>query len=293
MQQAGSTVVIDNGSSTVKAGFSGEDAPRVEFRNVVGRGRHAGVFKSATQAPVWLGEEAWQKRGMLLLKPPVEDGIVTNWDDMEKIWMDTFYTQLDVSPEDQPVLLTEAPHNPPANRERTAELMFETFSTPALSIELAAVLSLASTARKTGVVVDAGEGLTHTVPVYEGRAVRQAATQLNIGGRHLTDHLSKLLSRYQFNTPSERLILREIKERVCSVAPSAAQAADYHREKTYELPDGLVISVESELVMCPEALFQPLLLQVREGAKPTASTDPVVGIHECVYNSIMKVPYVW
>ncbi len=84
--------MIDNGSSTVKAGFSGEDVPRAEFRNVVGRGRHAGVFKSATQAPVWLGEEAWQKRSMLLLKPPVEDGIVTNWDDMEKIWMDTFYT---------------------------------------------------------------------------------------------------------------------------------------------------------------------------------------------------------
>jgi actin-related protein len=230
---------------------------------------------------------------MLILKSPVEHGIVTNWDDMEKIWMTTFYTHLEVSPEDQPVLLTEAPHNPAANREKTAEIMFETFSTPALSFELAAVLSLASTGRKTGVVVDAGEGVTHTVPVYEGRAVRHAATQLNIGGRHLTEHLIQLLSRYQFTTSSERLILRDIKERLCRVAPSAAHAADYHREKTFELPDGLVISMEGEVEMCPGALFQPLLLQVPEGsAKPTASTEPV-GIHECVYNSIMKVPYFW
>ncbi len=50
--------------------------------------------------------------------------------------------------------------------------------------------------------------------------------------------------------------------------------------------------MEGEVEMCPEALFQPLLLQVPEGAKPTASTEPV-GIHECVYNSIMKVPYFW
>lgn len=105
MQQPGTAVVIDNGSSTVKAGFAGEDAPRVEFRNVVGRGRHAGVFKSTTQPPVWLGEEAWQKRSMLLLKSPVEDGIITNWDDMERLWHHAFYNELRVPPEEHPVLL--------------------------------------------------------------------------------------------------------------------------------------------------------------------------------------------
>jgi len=255
-------VVIDNGSATVKAGLAGDDAPRCVFPSIVGRPKQQGAVKIDR----YVGWEAQYKKDQLNLQYPMEHGFVVAWDIMEEIWHHTFYNELRIAPEEHSVLLTEKSHGPKANRERMTQTMFETFSVPAMYVAIQAVLSIYSTGRLTGIVLDSGDGVTHAVPIYEGYALPHAIKRLDLGGRDLTDYLMKMLNeRGHSFTIADRELIRDIKEKLTYCAEDFDQEmktvdTSDEVEKKYELPDGQVITLRSERFQCPEPLFNPSLI---------------------------------
>jgi actin-related protein len=276
-------IVIDNGSGMCKAGFAGDDAPRSVFPCIVGRPKNTEVMVGVNYDDCYIGDDAQMKRGILSLRYPLDHGIVTNWDDMEKIWHYTFYNELRVTPDEHPIMLTEAPLNPKANRERMIQIMFENFNVPSVYVSIQAVLALYASGRTTGCILDSGDGVTHTVPIFEGFLLPHAVKRLDIAGRDLTDYLVKLLTERgnNFVNSAEKEIVRDIKEQLTYVAfdyddEMIKSVETTMLEKTFELPDGRVITLGNERFRCPEVLFQPNLIGKESN-----------GIHTQIFNTVM------
>eukprot|EP00455_Lapot_gusevi_P039308 TRINITY_DN4405_c0_g4_i1.p1 TRINITY_DN4405_c0_g4~~TRINITY_DN4405_c0_g4_i1.p1 ORF type:complete len:403 (+),score=66.51 TRINITY_DN4405_c0_g4_i1:101-1210(+) len=274
------SVVIDAGSNMCKAGFGGDDAPRVVLPTLVLRPRK-GMMWGSQQA--YVGDEYQGRRSKANLKRPIENGVITNWDDMETFWRHVFHNELRIAPEDHTILLADAPLSSQAQRQRTVQTMFETFCAPAVSLISQSILTLAASGLSTGLVLHSGHGFSHAVPVHNDTIDRTAIERTDISGEKLITYLVDLLAErgYALTSLAEREIVRDIKEKLAYVAVDFDQEMSLGegswQDKKYELPDGQELSIGKECFRCPEALFQPALAGVE-----TAS------IQQIIFDSIMR-----
>ncbi len=129
-------IVIDNGTYSIKAGVSGQEQPLCIIRNLVGDFIHKAIpgtehFDKHSVIGDGIKNE---NRSVLKLRRPMERGQVTDWDMMSEVWNHIFFEKLkdEIKPDEEAVLITESILNPKGNREKAAEILFETFNIPAI-----------------------------------------------------------------------------------------------------------------------------------------------------------------
>ncbi|OMJ89705.1 hypothetical protein SteCoe_8069 [Stentor coeruleus] len=253
-------LIIDSGSSTIKAGLAGDKIPSLTIPSFVGRAKFPHTLKKRT-SDTYVGFEAERNISQLKLRYPISRGKVENWADVEELWK-YVYSALSLTTNAQPVIISETSFNPCENREKTAEIFFETFNVPGMLLASQGILSLYSTGSTTGVILDCGEGTTQITPIYEGFSIAQAITRMDLAGKDLTEHLIRLLMRsgYSISSSHDIELARTIKEQKCYVSPAKIDMnspLEKALPESFTMPDGRIIPLANERYLAAEILFTP------------------------------------
>jgi len=270
-------IVLDIGSGSLKVGFSGEDAPRAVLPTVVAtttvdearEDEHVGGDSAAQKrSQNFYGDEALLQDAAAITRP-VQRGEIqltcAHKDALEALWEHIFRNVLGVEQEELPVLIADSlPLGQAAypSRQWVTEIMFEKLKVKSLAIFNTAVLSLFSTGRTRGLVVESGEGLTQAVPVFEGFAIPHAIFKMDVAGQDITSKVQKMMEREDGQEfAGSFTTMQALKEKVCSVAQDSKAAtkgldtAD-EESRSFELPDGKIIRVNQQIRLgAPEVLF--------------------------------------
>ena len=243
-------LVMDNGTLLSKVGFAGDDSPRFVFPTIPGS----------------FSYEHYSLETISQGKSPIERGVIKDWQAMERIWSKTF-RELGVDPSQHPVLLSQVLLNPPKNKEKIAEIMFERFNIPKLYLAHQGVLALFASGRTTGIVIDIGDGVCCITPIYEGYALPDSMAQIDLAGKDITLYLQRLLrqGRYHSIHSVDIGVIRDIKEKVCFIALDIEKEkfklrAEDKMERIYTHPLGQKVEIGNERFLAPECLFNPSLI---------------------------------
>ena len=292
-EDSNTTLILDNGSGYLKAGFPNMTGPEVCIPALIGREilRYEDkvnlskvmetkskyekrklmkqMIKERHLKEVMIGDETIGFRSLLELSHPISEGVIQNEEDLFRLWDYTFTQKLNIDdPSELKVIVTEAPLNPMNNKIKIFEILFEKIGVSAVNIEPQAKCSLFSEGIDTGIVCDSGDGVTHCIPVSNGAILQHSIERMDIAGRHITEYLVRLLQKkgYAFNSSADFDFVRELKEKYCFVSNDIESDRKLERQTTYYnsfhlLPDETRIRISDEKFEAPEILFNPSLIQ--------------------------------
>ena len=259
------TIVIDNGSSSCKAGFAGDDDPTAVVPSTVGCLRYLSFFPGGPKIDNYVGDDAYSSLRILALNYPIKHGEIWNYNHMEDIWNHIFFKKLHVDPSEYTVILSTALKSSRFQREKMIQVMFETFNVPSFYLSSQPLLSLYSFARLTGLVAEIGAGVSQFAPVSNCKGIDAGYMKNMIGGSDIDNYLEQSLKECDFIKDNSILdyekqqMIRDIKEKHCYV--SLDYNAELHNpsknDVSYALPDNKSITLGSERFRCPEILFNP------------------------------------
>jgi actin-related protein len=254
--------VIDNGSGYMKAGFSGEESPKVMFPTMVGKTKVEGIYVGDEKKESIIGAEAEKKFGILDISYPIQGGTIVNWDEMERIWANTFYGELKISPEEHNLLLSESPFITRKDREKMLEMMFETFNCASTYLVAQSVLAAYSVGKSTGISIDCGHTSLNFAPIYEGFLQRHCVQHIPIAGKDINDILINLLIKngQVIDSKMQKQSIIKAKESFCFLRHDNEDEIEKKKEdetKEWELPDKKKITIGKERFQSTEVIFDP------------------------------------
>eukprot|EP00828_Plagiopyla_frontata_P008701 TRINITY_DN14397_c0_g1_i1.p1 TRINITY_DN14397_c0_g1~~TRINITY_DN14397_c0_g1_i1.p1 ORF type:complete len:350 (-),score=69.38 TRINITY_DN14397_c0_g1_i1:314-1363(-) len=226
-----------------------------------------------------------EKFGQMKYDYPISHGIIQNWDQMESIW-NYIFNKINVDTSEHFVLLTEPFQNPINQKQKIGELFFEKYGIPGIYMSTPGILNLYAAGKTTGIVLDSGDGITQSVPVFEGYTLDNAWTRIDFGGREVTHYLQLLLrqSGFYFTSTEDFEQVKKIKEQLCFTKFESKNTKLKENQASltekFVLPDGEEIQLTDERSLAPEILFNPSRfgLETMSIAELAVSTIKKIGI---------------
>lgn len=263
-----STAIIDNGSCNIKLflGHSKREFAKKKFNTQIVKIAPKNEDRWRNTTFVGGKIETTNRSEWIYENKPIKRGLISNWDDIEAMWHHSFYNELRIAPEETPVIHIENPFSPKRDREKMTQIMFETFSVPAFYVSQTGPLALNYLDKSNGIVIDCGSEVSHIMPVFNRKLVRNAIKSIPLGGKDVTNYLMKLAGDYSSSGQNFNYF-NQFKENCAYISRNCEKEREiarfsYNLEKDLQLPNGQIIRCGTERFDCSEILFQPELIDV-------------------------------